>query len=496
MPKILMLYPNPIATIPGGFTYVCKRFKQNGFEVQAFVNTFRNYKTVDEIFRDVVQPSAADIVGLSYSTFNLLEIYRLQQLCRSAGFFVIAGGNHPSIRHSEVFRNGANAVFCGESETEIDEFCEIWDGGDEIRSSGGLLFASYPRITDLDSLGEMDFSFLNLDNFRVQDGSVKGLNVISCGRGCPYRCSFCSHSDWLEHTSRTPASIVNEMVHRNEQYGITDFWFSDETFTVNRDNVYALCELLKGVFSFTWSMGTRVDTVDEKLLRVMKNSGLSQITYGVESADDETLKRTKKGYDSFRAYNTVKLTASLGIPMYINLMTGFPWETGQSVENNIRFIRAVSKHVNCFQLYGAVIPYPDTSIYDEFHEKHGFTDWWLRPEFQSAGMARYQNVMNPYRVSTFYQRNLYDDTYVADETFFKFTSEYKAAVARMGLLIGAKALEAQGFSPWQFASKYTLGYLSRFLYSLTPTLEKRIIGSLLHRSHLHETRGTGRFIKK
>lgn len=509
-PKILLLFPNPIATIPGGFTYVGKRFKRNNFEVKLHINTFKNFRTMDRLLKEVVRRYKPDIVGFSYATYNILEVYRLQKMCKADGYFVIAGGNHPTIMPEECLNNGADLVFRGEAELGIDDFCSWFVSGKNPKRLNKLRGVSYldkngkavhnalpPRITDLDDIGEMDFSSLNLNQFRTADGSLKGLNVISCGRGCPFRCSFCSHSNWYKYTSRSAESIIEEMIHRSKEYGITNFWLSDETFTVNRNRMYEFCKKFReSNLPFKWMMGTRVDCVDEDLLRTMKDSGLSQITYGVESADDETLRKIRKGYTAKKAYDVVVTTAKVGIPMYINLMTGFPWETSAHVQNNVRFIRKVNKYVNCFQLYGAVVPYPDTPIYEEYHEREGITNFWLKKKYQNAGMVIYQNVINPYKVSTYFQRYLYDDTYVAEDYFFKFTPEYKRAVAKMGLLIGWKSIQAQYQSKMKQYFKYGVGYFSHLLYRINPNIEKKIIGSLAKTNRIHENRLTGRFIKR
>jgi len=508
--KILILFPNPIATIPAGFTYVGKRFKRNGCEVKLHINTFRNFLTMEKLMDEVIMPFGPDIVGLSYATFNVRAVHLLQQLCKAQGYYVIAGGNHPSIMAEETLRAGADLVFRGEAELGIDDFCSWYREGKDAGKRSGLRGVSYldehgravhnqkpARIKDLDDIGEMDYSSLNLDEFSVNDGSIKGLNVISCGRGCPYQCSYCSHSDWYQHGKRSVDSIIQEMVKRNQTYGVNTFWMADETFTVNKHHVHEFCERLrKEKLSFKWLVGTRATSVDEKLLAAMKEAGLIQITYGIESADDDTLKRINKGYTAQKSYEAVLMTGKLGIPMYINLMTGFPWETPAHVENNVSFIKAVDPYVYCFQLYGAVIPYPDTPLYEEYHEKEGFTNFWLMDKYQNAGMVIYQNVANPYKVSTYYQRNLYDDTYVAEDFFFTFTQEYKKAVAEMGLLIGKKAINAQGGSLLKRFGKYSLGWGSLRLYALNPNLEKTVVGSLSKVNRVHENRLTGQFVKK
>jgi radical SAM superfamily enzyme YgiQ (UPF0313 family) len=465
---------------------------------------------MEELMETVIKPFKPDIVGLSYATFNVLAVHRLQQLCRAEGYFVIAGGNHPSIKADESLRAGADLVFRGEAELGIDDFCSWFREGRDRSKRSSLRGVSFidengstvdnpkpPRIKDLDDIGDLDFSSLNLDEFTVSDGSTKGLNVISCGRGCPYQCSYCSHSDWYQHGKRSVDSMVQEMVTRNEKYGVNTFWMADETFTVNKDHIYKFCDRIrKEKLPFKWLVGTRATSVDEQLLRAMKDAGMIQVTYGIESADDDTLKRINKGYTSQKAYEAVTMTGKLGIPMYINLMTGFPWETPVHVENNVRFIKAVDPYVYCFQLYGAVIPYPDTPIYEEYHESAGFTNFWLMEKYQNAGMVIYQNVSNPYKVSTYYQRNLYDDTYVAEDYFFPFSRDYKKAVAEMGLLIGKKAIQAQGGSVLKRYGKYVLGGASMMLYGFNPNLEKRIVGSLAVVNRVHENRLTGQFVKK
>ncbi len=510
MPRIMLLFPNPIATIPGGLTYVAKRFKRNGWETRLHINTFDNFRDADRLKKEIIDPFKPDVVGFSFGTYNLLEVYRLMKECRESGYFVLAGGNHPSILPRESLERGADLVIRGEAELVIDDFTAWYNSGakeNELENIRGISFRNQfgtvvnnkkpRRIRNVDELGFMDFSLLNLDDFRVADGSIKGLNVISAGRGCPFRCAYCSHSDWYAYFHRTADSVLEEMVARNKEYGITQFWLSDETFTVNKDHIYEFCRKFRQEeLPFTWSAGTRASAVDENLLREMKRSGLGQLTYGIESADDETLARINKGYDSKLAYEVVTLTGKLGIPMYVNLMTGFPWETPEHVKNNIRFIKQTDRYVNCYQLYGAVIPYPDTPIYWDYHEKEGFTEFWIRPEFQDAGMVIYQNVSNPYLVSTFYQRNLYDDTYVAEDYFFKFTPDYKRAVAKMGHLIGWKAVRGASPSLFHAGLKYGVGRGSHLLYSLAPNLEKQVVGRLIKTNRIHKNRGTGIWVRK
>jgi radical SAM superfamily enzyme YgiQ (UPF0313 family) len=355
---------------------------------------------------------------------------------------------------------------------------------------------SAERIVDLDVVGDLDLCGLDLSPFKVVDGSIKGLNVILGGRGCPFHCSFCSHSAWKLYRCRSVDAMISEMVQRHEQYGINSFYISDETFSVHRTRVAEFCKrLIKENYGFKWLAQTRINCVDEELLKLFKQSGCDLISIGVESADEFTLKKVCKGFTVEQAYRTIELVGKTGIPLYVNLMTGFPWQTVESVKNDIKFIRAMGKYIDCFQLFGAVIPYPDTPLYEEYHEKYGFTDFWLKPKYQYAGTVIYQNAPNPYAISTYWQRNLYDDTYVNEEFFFKFTKEYKRWVAYLGAIIGWHSVRAASKKPVKQIIQYGLGIGSRVLYEVSPTIEKRIVGSIMKKNLLHQKRDIGRFIK-
>jgi radical SAM superfamily enzyme YgiQ (UPF0313 family) len=506
-PKIVLIFPNPISTIPTGFMYVAKRFRQNGFDTKVWINSFLDFKTMDDYY-DIISREKPDVVGCSYATLNLLEIYRLQKKLNHAGFIVVAGGNHPTVCPDEALKNGAHFVVRGEGELAIDDFAKWFKEGKKPQERGGLRSISYiedghilynmpaPRIKDLDSLGNLDVNGLDLTPYRLVDGSLKGLNVILAGRGCPFQCTFCSHREWRQYGYRSVEVMIQDMVERHKKFGMSLFYISDETFSVHRERAVEFCKrLIKEKLGFKWMGQTRVSCLDEELLKLFKESGCDQISIGVESADDYTLKRVLKGYTADEAYNTVQLAAKYQVPLYVNMMTGFPWQTVDSVRNDIQFIRQMGKYIDCFQLYGAVIPYPDTPLYEEYHEKEGFTDFWLRPKYQNAGMCIYQNVPNPYAVSTFWQRNLYDDTYVTEDYFFKFKPAYKRMVAYMGAIIGWHSVKAASKYSWKRYLSYFCGIASRALFEFSPTLEKKIVGKLQIKNVLHQKRAQGRFIK-
>ncbi|GAF85227.1 unnamed protein product, partial [marine sediment metagenome] len=389
-----------------------------------------------------------------------------------------------------------------------DDFCAWYKGGKKQEGKRNIRNTSFienevvvhnktaPRIKNLDEVGILDLSDFDTKSFPLVDGIIKGFNIIPAGRGCPFRCTFCLHIAWKEYSYRSVDFVIEEMVQRWKRYGIKLFFILDDTFAIFKERAIEFCKkLINEKYGFKWHISSRIPCMDEELLTLFKQAGCMQITYGVESLDDYTLKKIEKGYTARRVYEVIEMTNKVGMPIYVNLMTGFPWQTVDSVYKDINFVRKMGKYINAFCSHAVLVPFPGTTIYEEYAIKEGFTGFWLRPKFQFAGISMCQNVLNPYAVSTYWQRNLYDDTYVAEDYFFKFTKAYKRAVAYLGAHTGWNVVNATTKSWWQKYMRFSLGIASRLCYEFSPTLEKRIVGKISLKNRYHQRRSTARYIK-
>src|SRR5262249_54014749 len=52
-----------------------------------------------------------------------------------------------------------------------------------------------------------------------------------------------------------------------------------------------------------------------------------------------------------------------------------------ALERTLRFMERIAPLVDAFSTMGVVVPFPGTPIYDDYHAAHGFTEWWLRPDY-------------------------------------------------------------------------------------------------------------------
>ncbi|MDP6495065.1 MAG: radical SAM protein, partial [Dehalococcoidia bacterium] len=145
--------------------------------------------------------------------------------------------------------------------------------------------------------------------------TANGLStVILSSRGCPFTCNFCATAAmWGRRVRyRSGPSMIAEIQHCIDTFGVREFRFSDELFTVNKKRTRELMDYFATV-DIHWKCSTRVDCVDRKTLEAMKRGGCREIAFGVESADPEVLKYIDKNTKVEQIEKALQLCDEVGI---------------------------------------------------------------------------------------------------------------------------------------------------------------------------------------
>jgi len=244
---------------------------------------------------------------------------------------------------------------------------------------------------------------------------------ILTSRGCPARCTFCAnYVTGRSFRYRSPVSVIAEISAWHDRYGLTYFPCWDDALTANSSRLVELCVAMERELRFPFAFGaiTRANLVTPELLRTMRHAGLNNVNFGVESGDDEILKSIKKGIRTDQVVRALTWAKEEGLVTACNFMLGFPQETPTQLERTLRFMERIAPLVDAFSTMGVVVPFPGTSIYDDFHARHGFTDWWLRPAY-----SRYA-APPPSDDFERYYRYYIDDANL-DLDFFHYSSEVR-----------------------------------------------------------------------
>ena len=490
--NFLLVYPALITEMPYSIAVLAGVLREGGFNIFTVINTFR-YPLETEDFVAIAKKNNIRIVGISMLTFQVLKTFKLIRAFKKEGMIVVVGGAHATDCPEEIVSNGADIVVRNEGEVTLRELSNYWkeEGKVSLNQISGLTFRdktgeiiSTPSRERIQNLAEIPLPYydcFDLNTFKQPNGLIKGFQRIYTSRGCPGHCTFCDWKVFGQTVSYFPTSLLIDQIKKGvNEYGITSFTIADDCFTINRKHVYAFCEeIVKIRPSVIWQSSTRANLVDREMLSIMKDAGCYLISFGLESGDPESLRKMHKGVKLKDNIESPKIAHEVGLEVYANLMSGFPWETVESIENNIKLIREIWNEVFIFQVSGSLIPFPGSKIYEEFVDKYNFGEYWTKPKYQDYGIQTYQNSLNPYKVSTFYQRNMFDDSYIQEDIFFNYSKEYKLKIKEMVFEIGRHNIEAMfPNSPLRQRFIKLFSKISNAVYMMNPNLEKNIVGNI------------------
>ena len=242
-----------------------------------------------------------------------------------------------------------------------------WRKGDEIITN-----PDRPFIPDLNDLPIPRHEMLPLDKQRMP--MIKGpFTFIVSSRGCPAGCKYCiKHVTYQNSVRVRSAENMVEELEYLLKLGISNIHMYADLFTVNREHVMSLCELLiqKGL-KIKWTCNSRVDYVDEELLQMMGKAGCYLISWGIESANEIVLKRARKGYKKEQAFKALKWAHAAGIKNWGYFIIGLPGETVASIQETIAYSKELPLDIALFHI---AAPYPGTPFFYEVVENN-----WFRP---------------------------------------------------------------------------------------------------------------------
>lgn len=224
-----------------------------------------------------------------------------------------------------------------------------------------------PQREFIKGLDSMPFSardfLLNKDSYNSED-----MGLLMTSRGCPYNCFYCATSIWERKVRyRSIDSVIEEIKLIIDKYGTRQFTFKDGSFTVNKKRVSELCDrLIKEKININWDCNTRVNLVDEDLLRKMKKAGCNSIKVGIETGSKRILKLMNKNITLDQCRNAARLFRKVGIHWTGYFMMGLPSETKEDVYQTLKFMKELDPDFASFSVYE---PFPGTELFDIGIEK-------------------------------------------------------------------------------------------------------------------------------
>ena len=318
-----------------------------------------------------------DVVGISIYTTYAASSFQTAKITKELfpDCPVIVGGPHATAKADEILR--------------ISQYIDyvIRDEGEEAMIQLLNQFKSEAtQLTLIEGLSYRENSIINHNTertisnenskFSFPDRSLltneklyssEDMGLIMTTRGCPYNCSFCaSHIKKVKY--RSVQDILDEIKLVKEKYGTTQFTFKDDSFTLNKKRVYEFCHaLINEKFKIKWECNTRVNLIDEDILKLMKKAGCNFIKIGIESGSDQILLKVNKSISCEQSRSAAKILRKAGIHWSAYFLIGLIGETKEDIYKTLKFMYELKPDLAILGVYENL---PGTQMFQEGIDKN------------------------------------------------------------------------------------------------------------------------------
>lgn len=343
-----------------------------------------------------IEKNKPDLVGLSVMTPSRHEAIKIANFAKKIrpSCKIVLGGIHPTLMWKQMMENYPviDYIIKGEGEAIFLDLVK----GKKLDLINGLVYKSINKIINnperklIQNLNKIPFPAWELiDHLKYPPrgtGIENGINLekeirypIIFSRGCMGTCTFCSTwRIWKGYRFRSGKNVADEVEMLVKKFKAKHFVFQDDTLTGSRKEMIIFCqEIIKRKIKIAIFGTTRVDYVDEKLLKLMKKIGFYKLSYGVESGSPRILLSINKKTDLEQIKKACDLTKKAGIQICALMMFGLPGEK----EKDRQLTRKLLKQIKPDEVgtIGEIWIFPGTRLFQQAKEAKLIDDnFWLR----------------------------------------------------------------------------------------------------------------------
>jgi radical SAM superfamily enzyme YgiQ (UPF0313 family) len=322
-----------------------------------------------------IATSEPEIVGFTALGCNFVCTLKIARALRASlpGVAIMLGGPHASILDREIIEryHEFDVIARQEAETTIGPLVEALAGRGTLGDVCGITFRRdgiARRTPDAGPVLDLDaLPFPAYDAYPIAELGLEELRV-DAGRGCPFRCTFCSTASFFgrRYRLKSAARLVEELLRLRSEYGVERFGLSHDLFTVNKVKVREFCRAVEP-YGLRWSCSARIDCVDDDLLAEMRNAGCHGIYYGVETGSARMQHVVAKDLDLALYHPRVTKTLDLGMQAVASFITGYPEETIEDQNETLELIgESVRRYSSDLTIQLHVLtPEPGTLLYEQ-----------------------------------------------------------------------------------------------------------------------------------
>ncbi len=377
--NILLVLPKNFLNIyepthfPVGMGYISACLKADGHSVYILNMNFEN-RPLHELLAAMIDQNNIEIVetGGLVTHYQLVKevVDTVKQL--DSTIYTLIGGGLVTGAPKIVMQGIQNADFgiYGEGELTNCELVKALNQKLPLHAIDGLIFRemkdgkstliqnkSRKEIENLDDLPWPDYEGFALD--KMLEYAPKRYVTMSTGRSCAFNCTFCFHSSGQKYRQRSLDSFFTELDFLVDAYSIDNIYITDELFAYDEKRLNEFCDRIKN-YNILWAIQLRVNIVNKKMLKLLKDTGCIIISFGLESADNKILKSMNKKITIADIEQALCHSYDIGISAHGGFIFGDIEEDIDSVETTINWWKSHKQYnigLDLIQIY------PGTYLY-------------------------------------------------------------------------------------------------------------------------------------
>lgn len=353
---------------------------KSDYHVQCIDSKFLKWsfeKTLNEVVK-----LAPDIIGITAFTNEIKPAAYLAGLIKKElpNAVIVCGGAHITSLPEQTMYEFPNFDIgvVGEGEVTFLELCNAIFSKAKLSTVSGIVFRDSGKII----LNPTRNRIFNLDDLPMPAWDLfppAEEYYIQTERGCPFACVFC-----LNHNGKVARKLsVNRTIEEMKwliNYGAKRISFGDELFSVDMNRAELLID---AIFEndlghmVSWDIQTHVAFVNDNLFQKMKRANIEKCEMGVETGDEDILRKMGKATNVDLIVNSFRLAKKHQIKTGSFFIIGQPNETYKSIFKTIKLAIKINPDE---PIFGTMVPYPGTEVAKMAAEnKNGYrlitTDW-------------------------------------------------------------------------------------------------------------------------
>lgn len=333
----------------------------------------------DDRMEEIDYNDPTDLVAISVETYTAKRAYQIANVYRKKGIHVVMGGFHATLCPDEV-QLYADTVVTGEVENIWTQILQDFQN----KTIKSRYLGSTP----------MPAKRILPDRSVFKGKNYVPVNLLEAGRGCKFRCEFCSIQEFFEgtHHYHSIESVIQEVNSLKSNNRL--FFFVDDNITANHERA---AELFKALIplKIKW-VGQSDITISHnpELLKLMVKSGCQGVLIGFESLNPESLKRMNKAFNAAHGGidAAVQNINKHGLRIYATFLYGYDGETTEDFKRVEDFCR---KNKLFMAGFNHLTPFPATPLYQKLEQQGRllFKKWWLDDGY-IYGQIPFKTILN------------------------------------------------------------------------------------------------------